>query len=79
MPKPRTQAVTFRVTAERLRILEAIQKIRGDDSRSVTLNHALDVLFGGYKIKRPGDRRARAVDATSPPPSETKEGSLTTK
>ncbi len=63
----RTVAVTFRVTQERLRILEAIQKIRGDESRSHTLNHALDVLFGGYKIKRPEDRRARPMDAKSPP------------
>jgi hypothetical protein len=57
----RSVALTFRASAERVRILEAIQKIRGDSSRSETLNHALDVLFGGYKIKRPEDSRAKSL------------------
>ena len=72
----RTSPVTFRVTQERLRFLEAIQKLRGDESRSETCNHALDVLFGGYKIKGPshGDAGGSVANQTDHRSSEAAAG-----
>ena len=45
-----TVSVTVRLTRRQLRILEAIQKARGDETRSDTIKHAIKVLMAGFKI-----------------------------
>ena len=76
----RDVSLSFRTTAAKARILEAIQLLRKDESRTQTLNHALDVLFGGYKIKTPSAQTMAELqlpwegDSKMPPPTEADEG-----